>query len=355
MCRKLQCFYPPRVHMLKILFWLVLSTIHVFAKVEEPLTGPPEPPLPKPHLPPKPPLPKLGEKHHAAVKSNQTSRLAAVARLATRASRYRSIADLPLPAQQIITVVKMVNPPLGWLLATIGLLSEGPEAIATTTTAPPASTGVETGEDDSAHAVAFAEDKGRFCIIWESGGAVDTNKCVRLTPLIGFRLYLVSWIAFTTASLVYALCIYKRRKISNLDSPAEPEKVFTKDHFNCLADPRTCMNACICPWVRWADTISAAGLLKFWEAFWLFALFALLDYTFGIAIALLLLFWRQKLRVELDLEHSDCATCTCDFCFACWCPCCLIAQEARVLNDACRIGRSIAIQGYKSSLTEPRF
>lgn len=162
-----------------------------------------------------------------------------------------------------------------------------------------------------------------------------------------FEGFLYDWLFCVCISAIVGCTCYKRRKITGVENPARPEETFLHGHFDCWHDKETLFCACCCPWLRWADTMNMAGLLDFWTGFIFFAAIGLLDYFYGITVTLFLLYWRQSLRERLGLPFNTLATCFQDFCFASWCCCCLIAQEARVLNEACRVGSLVAVASFQ--------
>lgn len=54
----------------------------------------------------------------------------------------------------------------------------------------------------------------------------------------------------------------------------------------------------------------------------------------GVATSILIIVYRQKLRQKFKLHPWTCASCAFDFVYVCCCPCCAIAQEARVVRYA---------------------
>merc|ERR1719464_1970267 len=89
--------------------------------------------------------------------------------------------------------------------------------------------------------------------------------------------------------------------------------------------------SCLLPSIRWADTMSMAGILPdFWKAFFIFFIIAAVtSFGFGvigwIVMTCFLVFFRTKLRAKFEMQQSYFA----DFCCYCWCQPCLVAQEAR--------------------------
>lgn len=175
----------------------------------------------------------------------------------------------------------------------------------------------------------------------EIGFPVSTNADDLLTHAVNsviFVLVLVvlAWITVHTC--------YKRGPPERNPSTqsVDPEVLFKEGHFSCFQDSEVCLCACICTAIRWADTMNNAGQLAFWGGFILFAFaqffsclaFGYLYSPFGIFTLIAMLYFRHKLREKFRLEPWTFKTCFFDFCFICWCPCCAVAQEARVVNEA---------------------
>lgn len=107
---------------------------------------------------------------------------------------------------------------------------------------------------------------------------------------------------------------------------------FTFGLFEFFSDRNLCIIGCCCPFLRWSDTVDRQGLLSFWKAFLATFLLLLLHlYTYGIsdiALVLLGITYRQKLRSRFLIESgtstsllNDCLVWTC-------CQPCAIIQEA---------------------------
>lgn len=112
----------------------------------------------------------------------------------------------------------------------------------------------------------------------------------------------------------------------------------------CFSDMPTCLCACCCLPVVWADNTDMVGYMKFWIAF-AACLFlraacawpAVSGVAYLIMIVMFTLF-RRHLRKIFDMPGRDCGGLVCDTCFICCCMCCAIAQEARHIQDASRAG-----------------
>lgn len=128
------------------------------------------------------------------------------------------------------------------------------------------------------------------------------------------------------------------------------EKLFVNGHFRCTEDTNICICSFFCPALRWSDTESLLRFLPFRGAFAAFAGVALLSTlvsgaVLGGVLSFLLLYYRQRLREKINLEAWTCGTCFLDFCYVCWCPCCAIAQEARIA----KFGTENGLEGFGES------
>eukprot|EP00747_Dinoflagellata_sp_TGD_P164629 gnl/TRDRNA2_/TRDRNA2_184821_c0_seq1.p1 gnl/TRDRNA2_/TRDRNA2_184821_c0~~gnl/TRDRNA2_/TRDRNA2_184821_c0_seq1.p1 ORF type:complete len:346 (+),score=46.46 gnl/TRDRNA2_/TRDRNA2_184821_c0_seq1:113-1150(+) len=114
--------------------------------------------------------------------------------------------------------------------------------------------------------------------------------------------------------------------------------------FECLEQPGLSLLSCFCGPVRWADTVSMAGLMPFLTAAGLLTfcvLFELVCLVIGlsisqgilsIAILIFLIHYRQRLRSKLNYEHGTCTTVAADCLTYAFCGPCAIVQEARELE-----------------------
>lgn len=160
-------------------------------------------------------------------------------------------------------------------------------------------------------------------------------------PWSAWFLYgIVYWAAVSMAAFM-AASFWIRGDVPKFDdqSLANPEETFLHGHFSCLSDRQTCVSTIFCPAVRWANNLHAAGLMSFWIAFCLLTACFLptIFLLTSLFVVVPLTYSRQRLRDKLGLPSGN-ETYATDCCFALWCPCCLIAQEARVINEAYATG-----------------
>lgn len=91
--------------------------------------------------------------------------------------------------------------------------------------------------------------------------------------------------------------------------------------------------------IQWADTASSVGarFLPFWPAVLIFEILLLLGgaSACGSALALLVLcIWcRQRIRSRYRMESGTCSTLCVDTCAWMLCPCCALVQEARQVKE----------------------
>lgn len=128
--------------------------------------------------------------------------------------------------------------------------------------------------------------------------------------------------------------------------------------FDCLNAGDIPVFACICPWVRWAETMNyVPGMLRFWDAFF----FALVLSTICsvvispllmgpiwiiaavyIVFALLGAFFRQRLRNTFNFRSDTGDNFIFDFLlYFCCLGCCAITQEARQVEEAIQFSRCL--------------
>lgn len=154
----------------------------------------------------------------------------------------------------------------------------------------------------------------------------------------------VTWAIWLTLSMFVWAFVYPDEpdveKHMDMESfERDPVKTFTARHFGCFQTPMITFCACVCPALRWADTVNLAGIMRFRAAIAGFAFCALLNgltyntaLIYGIFTWLLIVYCRQKLRARLNLPNWTCLSCCCDIFFVFCCTCCAIAQEARVVR-----------------------
>jgi Cys-rich protein (TIGR01571 family) len=171
----------------------------------------------------------------------------------------------------------------------------------------------------------------------------DTAKW-RMELLLTWAIWLV------LCGLIYFTCYRNevpipKRQVTYIpdDKQQRLEDLFQKGHFRCFEDSNICICSFFFPGLRWSDTTSQAGFMSFWLAFASFFTLMLLNCLillemYSLFTLVLILYFRHQLRAKLDLEAWNFNTCLRDCCFICFCPCCAIAQEARVVKEAIEMG-----------------
>lgn len=165
------------------------------------------------------------------------------------------------------------------------------------------------------------------------------DRIVAYWPFVGKAV--ISWSIWVVLCLLVWSCSYAREYEYHFDGNLEdPIDIFNNGRFGCLKTPRLCLCACLCPALRWADTIDMADLATIPMAMGLFFASCFIDdfvympAFFGIFTCLLLLYYRHILRQRLDLPNWTVSSCFSDLLYIFCCPCCAIAQEARVVRYA---------------------
>lgn len=162
------------------------------------------------------------------------------------------------------------------------------------------------------------------------------EKDVLLRRLYGIAAY--SGLAFITA------CIFKM-------SYSWPEPVpgmqgkdlteFTTGPCDCSDDYSGFCLAFWCLGVRWAENCAAVGLFRFWPSLVslmvVCAVWRLFPAVGTVMFIVAGVWWRQKLREKFDMpKDQDCANFLADIFLYCCCVPCVVAQEARFLEEAAR-------------------
>jgi len=149
----------------------------------------------------------------------------------------------------------------------------------------------------------------------------------------------ITWVTTQVVYLVFALIVayfYKSNKdwVLGQEMVKTSEKNF-KEWTSPEIEPILCWSF-VCPSVRWADTMAMAGILPgFWQAMVLFVLVSIVaGVAFGLPGWLLmtcfLVVFRIKIRSKFEMQNNIVA----DFCCYCFCQPCLVAQEARHVEEA---------------------
>jgi len=117
---------------------------------------------------------------------------------------------------------------------------------------------------------------------------------------------------------------------------------------DCCSAPSISFWSCCCPAIRWADTLGTTGLLGFWLAFAIYLSVDILgglagEVLFWILLAVICAGFRQEMRIKYQMKKQGGATYVQDFLLYCCCSCCVMTQEARQVEDACKVGMPVEV------------
>jgi len=150
--------------------------------------------------------------------------------------------------------------------------------------------------------------------------------------------------------VAYQYRIHKAEpKISKYESQEDFES-FKTGLFDCWDDLPLCCLVFQCPWIRWAENINSVSnpraesdkipILGFWTAFATFLVLTMLSSPGGLLVwvitACILAFFRQKLRKAFSMKNNT-GSCLQDSALYLCCCYCLIAQDARHVEEAKRL------------------
>lgn len=151
--------------------------------------------------------------------------------------------------------------------------------------------------------------------------------------------YVASSLVYIVAATVLAYFYEKHRNTKDIFRPEPRPDIHPKSDnfsfhiFGCCGAPHISVVGCLCPCLRWADTLDRNGLLSFWKAF---ALFLVLDFFVGFTCGLSLIgliavgaWFRQKLREKFEIENGTRGSIFTDIALWTFCTPCAIIQEAR--------------------------
>jgi len=157
-------------------------------------------------------------------------------------------------------------------------------------------------------------------------------------------------------ALIASLCayLYQSKKEYPLPEAAEvsegvPLTQWSSGLFDCCQDPYIFLCACCCMPIRWADTMDMVGLMKFWTAFAFILVLQLCAEipflgVFWFGIIGVLTMHRQKLRGIFQIPgQGDGGTTVGDAFFVCCCMPCAVAQEARHVELAAKLGHEAVV------------
>lgn len=151
----------------------------------------------------------------------------------------------------------------------------------------------------------------------------------------------LSWGALTVA---FAYYYHKYKELPDVhpdslsNEASEEFKTWKHGLFDCLQVPELCLQAFLCPSVRWADTMRMMGHFSFWTGFFIMFSIAVCDaLSMGVFLHVVLAglgaYYRQQLRKQFHME-AGVQSMVLDY-MAYWCcgPC-AVTQEARHVQEA---------------------
>lgn len=158
--------------------------------------------------------------------------------------------------------------------------------------------------------------------------------------------------------VAYQYKTHKAEKVSSKYGGHEDFKDFKTGLFDCWNDLPLCCFIFQCPWIRWAENISMVSnaqaepgkvaILGFWIAFATFLVLTMLSHVGGVLIwvitACVLAFFRQKVRKAFSMKNNT-GSCMQDFLLYLCCCYCLIAQDARHVDEAKRQSHPAIVEG----------
>jgi len=112
---------------------------------------------------------------------------------------------------------------------------------------------------------------------------------------------------------------------------------FSYHQFRFWEEPEICVWSCLCPCIRWADTVAAMSMVGFNFALCVSLSLWVLDICTGgvviwVVMAVVFTYYRREIRKRLAMNTAG--KILTDFVLWCFCPCCAILQEARQIQDA---------------------
>lgn len=177
-----------------------------------------------------------------------------------------------------------------------------------------------------------------------------------VTTLVQMIVSAVCWIVLVVAVAFFYLRLKELPPPASGDGVAAPEgkpSDASLSHWkdgcgDCFEEPGICLWACCCPAIRWADTVDLSGLVRFWVALAVFLGLSVANAFLGevllwAALAVVCAGFRQEMRRKFGMSQSG-STYVEDCLLYCCCSCCAIAQEARHVEEACRVGHPVVVE-----------
>lgn len=147
--------------------------------------------------------------------------------------------------------------------------------------------------------------------------------------------------------VIFAL-IYQQYKVRpEVDASfaaSEKEKLnveWESGYFACFNDMSICLVGCCCPLILWAENMSLVHILAFWTAVaimvGIYVASAFIP-IMGILTLAVMVWGRSKLRQKFNMNFNTASVFCEDTCCLAFCGPCVICQDARHLQAACKAG-----------------
>lgn len=181
---------------------------------------------------------------------------------------------------------------------------------------------------------------------------VVTGASAYWLQLLLLNFFLLAYVLFVC---VVAFFYYRQKPVKEALLPEAEEMVGLDDWkyglCECCSEPSICLWACCCPAIRWADTLGMTGLISFWLAF---SIYVGIDFVGGFAgealfwmlLAIICAGYRQELRIKFGMRRRGGLTYVEDCLLYCCCWLCVMTQEARQVEEACKmssVGEAVAV------------
>lgn len=154
-------------------------------------------------------------------------------------------------------------------------------------------------------------------------------------------------------SFLYATAaVYYHKYVITEPEPEKSEEgkdltKWTSGIFACSEDWPIFFWSCCCPGIRWADTMSEIGVHKYWPAFAMFTALYFLAAIPGVTwiswalVVAYCTFHRQEFRKKFEFTEVGGKSLATDCGLYCCCMWCAVAQEARMVKEACKVGSKV--------------
>jgi len=167
--------------------------------------------------------------------------------------------------------------------------------------------------------------------------------------------------------LYFSVAAYYQTNVRYYAPPAKQDKVEKsqennfKDHeqfrfglFECFKHGDVAFWSCCCPGIRWADTMSKLGIMRFWPAFcFLTSLYCLSFIPIATICCYLVVvgymaYHRQELRAKFNFEDQGTGACVSDCFTYMFCMSCAVAQDALQTREATRVDHPAIVRDHSN-------